>query len=269
MKETPIHDFNKLKAALTNLGFTIGEAEPYRPLDVADVNLSNGKSSDVEITDEGIFYVNPDTGDRHQVFLYMRNYNMADWGKPRYHITNCTTLQELGTKRYRRANTGTVRVFDTSQQRDVEVSGLPLCKNCLRLLRAAHNLHYASDMTSDEFEQILRAAGEDKSEIEETDTDLEGYIWKWQKISQAYRTKKNYTCEICGISPKNRMDRQYIHVHHKDGRKTNNKESNLQCLCIACHSKVNLSHQENFSKGANKIMLESFKKKYPEAGQEI
>ena len=247
MRETPIHDFNKLKSALTNLGFTIGEAEPYRPLDVADVNLSNGKSNDVEITDEGIFYVNPDSGDRHQVFLYMRNYNMADWGKPRYHITNCTTLQELGTKRYRRANTGTVRVFDTSQQRDVEVSGLPLCKNCLRL---------------------LRAAGEDKTDIEETDTDLEGYIWKWQKISQAYRTKKNYTCEICGFSPENRMDRQYIHVHHKDGRKTNNKEDNLQCLCIACHSKVNMAHQENFSKGANKIMLEAFKKKYPKAGQE-
>lgn len=268
MSETPIYDFNKLKSALTNLGFIIGEAEPYRPLDVADVNLSNGKSSDVEITDEGIFYVNPDSGDRHQVFLYMRNYNMADWGKPRYHITNCTTLQELGTKRYRRANTGTVRVYDTSQQRDVEVSGLPLCKNCLRLLRTAHILHYASDMTSDEFEQILRAAGEEKADIEESDTDLEGYIWKWQKISQAYRTKKNYTCEICGFCPENRMDRQYIHVHHKDGRKTNNKESNLQCLCIACHSKVNQSHQENFSKGANKIMLESFMKKYSKAGQE-
>lgn len=268
MRETPIHDFNKLKSALTNLGFTIGEAEPYRPLDVVDVNLSNGKSSDVEITDEGIFYVNPNNGDRYQVFLYMRNYNMADWGKPRYHITNCTTLQELGTKRYRRANTGTVRVFDTSQQRDVEVSGLPLCKNCLRLLRAAHNLHYASDMTSDEFEQILRAAGEEKADIDESDTDLEGYIWEWQKISEAYRTKKNYTCEICGFRPENRMDRQYIHVHHKDGKKTNNKESNLQCLCIACHSKVNQSHQENFSKGANKIMLESFKKKYPKAGQE-
>lgn len=266
-EETPIYDFNKFKAALERLGYTIGEAKPYTPLEVADVNLSNIQRGEVEITDEGIFYVNPNTSNKQQIFLYMRNYNMADWGKPRFHITNCTTLQELGTKRYRRANTGTVIVYDTSQERDVEVSGLPLCKNCLRIIRAARQLDYGSDMTSDEFEQILRAAGEDTENDQEPDTDLEGYTWKWQKISEAYRTKRNYTCENCGFHPESRMDRQFIHVHHKDGRKTNNRESNLQCLCIACHSNVNPTHQENFSKGANRVMLDSFKKKYPTAGK--
>lgn len=266
-EETPIYDFNKFKAALERLGYTIGEAKPYTPLEVAEVNLSNIQSGEVEITDEGIFYVNPNTSNKQQIFLYMRNYNMADWGKPRFHITNCTTLQELGTKRYRRANTGTVIVYDTSQERDVEVSGLPLCKNCLRIIRAARQLDYGSDMTSDEFEQILREAGEDTENDQEPDTDLEGYTWKWQKISEACRTKRNYTCENCGFHPESRMDRQFIHVHHKDGRKTNNRESNLQCLCIACHSNVNPTHQENFSKGANRVMLDSFKKKYPTIGK--
>lgn len=266
-EETPIYDFNKFKAALERLGYTIGEAKPYTPLEVAEVNLSNIQSGEVEITDEGIFYVNPNTSNKQQIFLYMRNYNMADWGKPRFHITNCTTLQELGTKRYRRANTGTVIVYDTSQERDVEVSGLPLCKNCLRIIRAARQLDYGSDMTSDEFEQILREAGVDTENDQEPDTDLEGYTWKWQKISEAYRTKRNYTCENCGFHPESRMDRQFIHVHHKDGRKTNNRESNLQCLCIACHSNVNPTHQENFSKGANRVMLDSFKKKYPTIGK--
>lgn len=266
-EETPIYDFNKFKAALERLGYTIGEAKPYTPLEVADVNLSNIQSGEVEITDEGIFYVNPNTSNKQQIFLYMRNYNMADWGKPKFHITNCITLQKLGTKRYRRANTGTVIVYDTSQERDVEVSGLPLCKNCLRIIRAARQLDYGSDMTSDEFEQILREAGEDTENDQEPDTDLEGYTWKWQKISEAYRTKRNYTCENCGFHPESRMDRQFIHVHHKDGRKTNNRESNLQCLCIACHSNVNPTHQENFSKGANRVMLDSFKKKYPTVGK--
>lgn len=266
-EETPIYDFNKFKAALERLGYTIGEAKPYTPLEVADVNLSNIQSGEVEITDEGIFYVNPNTSNKQQIFLYMRNYNMADFGKPKFHITNCDTLQKLGTKRYRRANTGTVIVYDTSQERDVEVSGLPLCKNCLRIIRAARQLDYGSDMTSDEFEQILREAGEDTENDQEPDTDWEGYTWKWQKISEAYRTKRNYTCENCGFHPESRMDRQFIHVHHKDGRKTNNRESNLQCLCIACHSNVNPTHQENFSKGANRVMLDSFKKKYPTVGK--
>lgn len=264
-KTPPIYDFNKFKAALERLGYTIGEAKPYTPLEVADVNLSNIQSGEVEITDEGIFYVNPNTSNKQQIFLYMRNYNMADWGKPRFHITNCTTLQALGTKRYRRANTGTVIVYDTSQERDVEVSGLPLCKHCLKIIQAAMQLDYGSDMTSDEFEQILRAAGEDTENDQEPDTDLEGYTWKWPKISEAYRTKRNYTCEVCGFHPENRMDRRFLHVHHKDGRKTNNRESNLQCLCIACHSNVNQTHQENFSRGANRVMLDDFKKKYPNA----
>ena len=265
MSETPIYDFKKFKAALERLGYIIGETKPYIPLEVADVSLSNVQQGEVEITAEGIFYVNPDSGNKQQIFLYMRNYNMADWGKPRFHITNCTTLQELGTGRYRRANTGTVMVFDTSQERDVEVSGLPLCKNCLRIIRAARQFDYSSDMTSDEFEQILRSAGEESGSEHEPDTDLEGYTWKWEKISEAYRTKKNYTCELCGFHPESRMDRQFVHVHHKDGRKTNNRESNLQCLCIACHSNVNPTHQENFSKGANRVMLDSFTKKFPDA----
>lgn len=266
--ETPIYDFSKFKAALKKLGYTIGVAKPsYIPLEVADVNLSIIQRGEVEITNEGIFYVNPNTGNKQQIFLYMRNYDMASWGKPRFHITNCETLQSLGTKRYRRANTGTVMVYDTSQEKDVEVSGLPLCKNCLKIIRTSRQFDYGYDMTSEEFEQILRAAGEDTENDQEPDTDLEGYTWKWQKISEAYRTKKNYTCEICGFTPENRMDRQFIHVHHKDGRKTNNRESNLQCLCIACHSNVNPAHQENFSKGANRVMLDAFKKKYPNAGQ--
>lgn len=270
MSETPIHDFNKLKSALTNLGFTIGEAKPYRPLDIADVDLSNIQSGEVEITDEGIFYINPDTGTKQQIFLYKKAVFLEYRGvrkKPSMHLTNCEAIQDWGQNQYRRANTGSVIVWDKSSHREVEVSGLPLCSYCRRKMFLTES---SIDLvrTSDDFEQILREAGNKKSERRENDTDLEGYIWEWQKISQAYRTKKNYTCEICGFSPNNRMDRQYIHVHHKDGIKTNNNESNLQCLCIACHSKVNQSHQENFSKGANKIMLESFKKKYPKAGQE-
>lgn len=266
MNEPPIYDFKKFKATLKQLGYIIGETRPYTPLEVADVNLSNIQSGEVEITDEGIFYINPTNGNKQQIFLYMRNYDMASYGKPRYHITNCSTLQELGTKRYRRANTGTVIVYDTSRKRDVKVSGLPLCKNCLRLLRDERLLKYYSDMTSDEFEKILREVGETAKNEENTDVDLEGYIWKWQKISEAYRTKKNYTCEICGFIPENRMDRHYMHVHHKDGNKTNNIEGNLQCLCIVCHANVNQTHRENFSKGANKVMLEAFKKRYPNAG---
>ena len=50
-------------------------------------------------------------------------------------------------------------------------------------------------------------------------SDMFGYTWDWEKISEAYREKKNYICEKCKIEVEP-LDRFYIHVHHKDKDKT-------------------------------------------------
>ena len=262
--EKPLNTFEHFKEALRQHGYIIEVAQPYTPLQVADVNFNNIQNGEVEITNEGIFYVNPHNGSRHQIFLYKRNYDIQQYGKPRFHIRNCMTIQQIGKDQYRRANTGTVVVYDRNKGADVAVKGLPLCKNCLSIVLNEGLLNYGRDMTSTEFEEILRTANEDATE--EQNADLEGYVWKWQKISEAYRTKKEFTCERCGYKPNTKISRQYIHVHHKDGNKTNNRESNLECLCIACHSNVDLRHRSNFSKGANKVMLDNFTKQHPKAG---
>lgn len=265
-QNNPICDFAKTKKALLSKGYTIGEAQPYIPLKVADVNLNNIQNGELEIADDGIFYVNPQTGSRHQVFLYKRRYYMSRYGtRPKYHIRYCSTLQEHSQDEYRRANTGTVPVWDPDMREDVMVSGLELCKNCLSIIRKEGLLGYGSDMTSDEFEEILRAAN-DNQDVAPEDTDMKGYLWKWPKISEAYRTKKGFKCERCGYTAQSRMERGNIHVHHKNGNKAVNDESNLECLCIACHANVDDHHKENYSKGANKVLLDAFRKEHPEAG---
>ena len=45
------------------------------------------------------------------------------------------------------------------------------------------------------------------------------------------RNKKNF-CEFCGFIP---LHRCQLDVHHIDGNKLNNKESNLMTLCANCH----------------------------------
>jgi len=94
--------------------------------------------------------------------------------------------------------------------------------------------------------------------------DIFGYDKNWQKISRAYRKSKDYTCESCGIKPANNFDRRFWQTHHKDGDKTNNRQPNLECLCVLCHSYKDSTHIENFEKQRVKRMLDTFVKQYKE-----
>ena len=77
-QDNPICNFPKTKNALQQKGYTIGEAQPYIPLKVADVNLNNIQNGELEIENDGIFYVNQQTGSRHQVFLYKKDFLRLD-----------------------------------------------------------------------------------------------------------------------------------------------------------------------------------------------
>lgn len=252
MKGEVICDFTKFKTALENLGYTIPKKKgsiKINGIDAISIHKHDGK---FEIDDSGSFYVDFGKGIRQKVFLYKKEYHISGYGKkPRYHVKECRTFQKYPLKEYRLANTESVIVWDMDIGKNVKVSELPLCKNCLELLKA-ENANCTPPQTSKEFEKVLK----------DENTDLKGYLPKWSKISKEYREKQNYTCEICGFHADNKIDKQFIQVHHKDGDKKNNEESNLQCLCIECHSNINSRHQENFSKGTNKAKLDSFIKKY-------
>lgn len=252
MKGEVICDFKKFKTALENLGYTIPQGNPRK---IGGWDLVNLNKDEVkfEIDNSGDFYLAFKNGKKQKVFLYKKEYHISGYenSKPRYHVKKCRTFLDYSESLYRVANTGSVIVWDMDIGENVEVSELPLCKNCLELLKA-ENSNYTPPQTSKEFEKVLK----------DENTDLKGYLPKWSKISKEYREKQYYTCEICGFHADSKVAKQFIQVHHKDGNKKNNEESNLQCLCIECHSNVNSRHQENFSKGANKAKLDSFIKKY-------
>ena len=101
-----------------------------------------------------------------------------------------------------------------------------------------------------------------KQKQEDKEKDIFGYTKNWERISRDYREKKGYVCEKCGEKITNPFDFHFMHVHHKNGKKADNKESNLQCLCIECHSKIDNVHKERWTKGSNKILLDEFIKRY-------
>jgi len=218
----------------------------------------------MEFEDNGIFVKMPD-GSKQQVFLYKRSYDIAAYGKPRYHICKCQTIESFMNSRgeipeYRKSNTMPVMVIDRSDgNRDKEIDSLPLCKYCAGMLHDVDR-----NMTSDIFVEILRKAHpQEKEQPKDLKVDMFGYTEDWPMISLAYREKHNSTCEKCGVQV-DPLESEYMHVHHILGVKTDNSEKNLQCLCIKCHSEVNATHVHNFTRRSQQLLIAEFMRKYGE-----
>lgn len=257
--EEPIFCFPKLKDKLTSMGVKIGEAGAWRTVGTVDV-LPEDIGTRILFEDGGIFYID-DEGIKRQGFMYKHSFYFEYNGvsnQPRFHIYKCSTIQNYGQVAYRFANAEPVKIYSKNTHREVMVEHLKLCSNCRDLLMRHNDLNIQD---STDFVEILKEAGEVK-EPQELELDYYGYVKDWEQISLAYRSKHNFTCEHCGIKIDDGFDRQYIHTHHKNGDKTDNREPNLECLCIKCHSEVDDTHRKNFSRGGNKVMLEDFINKY-------
>lgn len=264
-KEKPIFKFEGLKSLLKSMGYQVEKATGYRPVENKDVDLNDLKHN-MEFTDEGIFLLDPIDGSKQKIFLYKRNYHLRSYGKPRFHIRKCQTLQSFidsGTFKieYMQGNTEEVHVYDMDDNnKDKTIKDLPLCKNCLRMAIEGYD-----NMTTSDFVEILKEANEaSENDILDNEVDIFGYTKNWEQISKAYRETHNYTCERCGLHIDNPFEQYYIHVHHRNGNKVDNRTRNLECLCVRCHANVDTNHQMRLMTGANKIIYNEFCRKYKE-----
>lgn len=263
--DEPIYEFPLFKDALRRKGIEVGETGGYKIVRPADVIFKNGRGN-VDFQDDkgnkGIFIKDSDNH-FHQVFMYKRDYHLGYGKPPKYHICQCQVIQQFMAEgrfkeSYRYANTEEVIVQDLDDhRREVAMKNLPLCSFCAGMMKR----HFQSNMNSNDFVEILKAAGE-ATEEESKEVDIFGYVKEWPKISEAKRELENYTCEQCGYQANNAFDRRFIQVHHIDGNKLNNKKENLKCLCIRCHANVDQRHKQNFSKGYNADMLAEFVKSF-------
>lgn len=259
----PLARFDEFAAALERHGIHVGEAKDvYREISSEEVSIREIREGTMVFENNGIFVKMRD-GSKQQVFLYKRSYNIAAYGKPRYHICKCETIQDFMNDKgeipqYRKSNTMPVMVIDRSDGNiDKEIDSLPLCRYCAKMIG-----NVSANMTSDAFVEILRKAHpQEEEQPKDLRVDMFGYTDDWQMISLAYREKHHFTCEKCGVQV-DPLESEYMHVHHISGDKTDNSEANLQCLCIKCHSEVNATHVHNFARRSQQLLIAEFMRKY-------
>ena len=172
--------------------------------------------------------------------IFLPEFNNIQFGKnPVLHIFNCDTTEDLS--RNMKVTCSTYNTFFSRDAHKNISTNLELCKKCVRNLRKKHNLRLGVN----NFNNFI--LGLEESDRRQTIIDADGYIINWRQVSYCYRDTKNFTCEKCGFKAKDMAERKFLHTHHIDKVKINNKRDNLQCLCIKCHSEVDEHHRKKFA----------------------
>ena len=255
-----LYKFGNLDAKLTEWGFpAISGKSGFQSIRV-DFNAQKFQQAvregKIRFGEDGIYLTYE--GREWKGYMYMPTYLVSKYkSMPRFHLTKCEKIQELFSgghgHLYKWSNN---KLNDIKDRETLEVyknQKLQLCSHCRATI--------VGIMNTEDFFDTLET---DDSENTSVEIDIFGYDKNWQKISRAYRKRNDYTCESCGIKPKNNFDKRFWQTHHRNGDKTNNNPSNLECLCVLCHSSKDNTHEENFDKPRMKREVDSFVKQYRE-----
>lgn len=228
-------------------------------IDPIDIALEKGiaiNAADIDYISNGLLSYKG-----RQVLLYIQDHSWnishvlknGSKGK-KYHVAYCKTLEEMHSKgrfeRYVVKNdmsglffiTGEEYIPGSKRKRHIEGSAeLNICKNCLKYLNykgyqeKSKQSEIFNNFSLEEFFKTYHSHFKHKPKrIAGSDRDGT-YTKDWSEISRFYRSSVSWVCEGCGVNLVNQKD--LLHTHHRDGVKSNNATSNLQALCIECHSK--------------------------------
>ena len=219
------------------------------PLIIKQLALPTGVAidslKDISVTEDGTLL-----SGNNRIILYIKD--VSDF-EPRFHMANCTTLQKMRDnnqiKKYSatQCETGEFEVYILKNNRAIPSNKrLSVCQNCLAVLSykgfsmsewdRTKRIKEVSGFSIKEFFQIYPKSLHVHSVDDADKRPANIYSSDWKSISYKIREYAGWTCQSCNIILASVEKRRFLHVHHIDGVKSNNKNSNLRVLCIKCHA---------------------------------
>lgn len=225
----------------------------YRPIGESDVEIN-----EVIDTDSGLLI-----RDGQPVFAYIKDHSTSQRdlvlqgpeNRRKLHFAWCRKLEQMeGAGQYEsryRVTTRTDNLYWITVQTDGYESEellrkLHPCRFCLH--EVGYNC-YGRDWVEEQKQEVVAsfdakeandllnqhfALFQERARNLRLDAAPAGYAPNQQELSRRFRETKGYRCDICG----GEFGQATTEMHHIDGDKRNNAESNLQCLCHRCHANL-------------------------------
>jgi hypothetical protein len=227
----------------------------YRPdiLTLAELEQLATEGRDVSIDDVVVLEDSTLSFKDSRVLVYIRDVR-DHHDDPRFHIADCTTLQWMRqinrSGRYvvaiRADGRFLVNRVDKHDKIFSREISLKICQNCLNILRFdnfSFKLHQSdrekivSRFTIPRFfERYPKSLLHWRPKGDAATAPINVYPADFDNFSKRVREQRGWRCECCRRDFSRATDREYLHVHHKNGMKNENYEENLQVLCLGCHA---------------------------------
>lgn len=215
--------------------------------------------------EDGVYLVTPKGNQKGYLYIsypYITYGNDPTLKFPKFHLTKCPTIEDAirgvegkSFSRYSWSNQSKVNLKDKTTNQEYKNNILDLCKNCINSLTKGVNSTELFWKHNKPEEVMIYNPNAPK--------DIFGYTLDWPEISNKIKKDANGICKKCGIKVSQGLDWRFLHTHHINGDKTDNRPQNLECLCFSCHSEIDERHRLNILQNKNNvILLEQFKKKY-------
>ena len=176
----------------------------------------------------------------------------------RVHVAECNTIQNMRRKdKFNERYVVTTRTdgkyvvnflgqYGSDQTADGIECRLYVCMNCLKQLNYK-NYNRCTPSESKEIKESFNLGDffeEYGSRITNPPphTDItappNAYTSDWPDVSSRLREQANWRCSECRDYFGDENMKRFLDVHHKYGLKYDNREQNLQVLCILCHAEI-------------------------------